>query len=81
MIERRAPPPRQRTFKAGTIAFNRAAGISALVKNLSEGGAMLEVESVVGIPDEFTLVIESDRFKRQCKIVWRLEHRIGVRFL
>ena len=72
---------RKRTFKAATIAFNRAGGISATVKNLSEAGAMLEIENIVGIPDEFTLVIESDHFKRPCRVVWRQPTRIGVRFL
>jgi hypothetical protein len=42
---------------------------------------MLEVESVIGIPDEFTPFIEADHFKRSCRIVWRQPNRIGVRFL
>jgi len=81
MLERRAAPPRQRTFKAGTIAFNRAAGITGTVKNLSPFGAMVEVQSVIGIPDEFTLVIKADHFKRDCKVIWRKPTRIGVRFI
>jgi len=81
MDERRAPIPRMRTFKSGLIAFNRAGGITATVKNFTETGAMLEVPSIVGIPDEFTLVIAADHFKRECKIVWRQQTRIGVRFL
>jgi hypothetical protein len=80
MDERRRPPARQRTFKSGTIVFNRAGGITGVVRNLSPTGAMLEVESVIGIPDEFTLLIEVDHFKRPCHVVWRRPTRLGVQF-
>ena len=81
MDERRRPPPRQRTFKSGTIVFNRAGGVTGMVRNLSQTGAMLEVESVIGIPDEFTLLIEHDHFRRNCRVVWRRPTRIGVEFM
>ena len=81
MNERRSRPPRRRTFKVGTIEFNRAGGIMATVKNISELGAMLQVDSIVGIPNEFTLYIPADNFKRQCQIVWRQTTKLGVRFV
>ncbi len=80
-MEEHRTSPRKRTFKSATITFNRGGGITSLVKNLSDTGAMLEVETVVGIPDEFTLVIEADHLKRPCRIVWRQPTRIGVHFL
>jgi hypothetical protein len=80
MNDRRVSAPRQRMFKAGKIAFNRAAAINGTVKNLSASGAMIEVESVIGIPDEFTLLIEADQFRRECRVMWRKPTRIGVRF-
>jgi hypothetical protein len=81
MVERRSPLPRKRTFKVGTIEFNRAGGITATVKNLSESGAMLQVDSIIGIPNEFMLFIGPDNFRRQCQIVWRQATKLGVRFL
>ena len=81
MLERRALAPRNRTFKIGTIEFNRAGGITATVRNLSDSGAMLQVESIIGIPNKFTLFIGADNFKRQCQIVWRHHTRLGVRFV
>jgi len=71
---------RHRTFKAATIAFNRAGGISCTVRNLSDGGACLEVASPVGVPDDFTLVIESDHVTRPCHVCWRTGNRLGVAF-
>ncbi len=71
---------RHRTLKAGTISFARAAGIDCLVRNLSDTGAQLEIESPVGIPNDFTLVISKDHVQRPCHVVWRAARRIGVRF-
>lgn len=72
---------RHRTFKGGTISFDRAAGISCIVRNLSKTGACLELDSVFGIPDEFTLVIKPEYLKRTCHVAWRSVNRIGVKFV
>jgi hypothetical protein len=79
-MEERRHHPRHRTFKAGTIVFNRAGGISCTVRNLSAAGANLDVASPVGIPDEFTLAIEHDHVTRSCHVIWRSGKRIGVTF-
>jgi hypothetical protein len=72
--------PRRRTLKAGTISFNNGAGIDCLVRNLSATGACLELESPVGVPNAFTLVISTDHLQRPCQVVWRSARRIGVKF-
>jgi hypothetical protein len=79
MQEHRASP-RHRTFKAGTILFNRASTISCMVRNLSATGACLEVASPLGISDDFTLVIDRDHLQRICHVAWRSPNRIGVEF-
>lgn len=79
-MEERRRTLRHRVFKIGTIAFNRAGGISCRVRNLSGIGACLEVASPIGIPDTFTLVIESDRLRKPCRAIWRKENRLGVSF-
>ena len=79
-MEERRKVQRRRTLKGGTIAFNRAAGIDCRVRNLSPLGACLEVETPVGIPDEFVLVIESDHIKQSCQVIWRTGSRLGVQF-
>jgi hypothetical protein len=70
---------RKRIFKGGTIEFN-GGGIDCTVRNVSERGASLEVESPVGIPQRFMLAITCDRLRRACHIVWRKDKRIGVVF-
>ncbi|MEJ2434810.1 MAG: PilZ domain-containing protein [Pseudolabrys sp.] len=71
---------RHRTFKRGSISFNRAGGIDCRVRNLSPAGACLEVASQLGIPDDFVPVIDSDRLKQPCHVTWRSATRLGVEF-
>lgn len=79
MIENRKSV-RHRVFKAATIAFNRAAGISCTVRNISDGGACLDIASPVGIPCDFDLHIASEPGGRRCRVVWTTERRMGVAF-
>ena len=80
MTERRRTS-RQRTLKGGTIIFGTAADTDCVIRNLSAIGAALDVERTAGIPDEFTLLIKPEIVKRQCRVVWRSEKRIGVEFV
>jgi PilZ domain-containing protein len=79
MIENRKSP-RHKVFKAATIEFNRAGGISCIVRNVSDGGACLEVASPFGIPADFSLHIVGSTGGHKCHVVWRTEKRIGVAF-
>ena len=80
MIENRKSQ-RHKVFKAATIEFNRAGGISCIVRNISDGGACLEVASPFGIPTEFDLHIAGNPAGQHCRAVWRTEKRIGVAFV
>lgn len=51
-----------------------------MVRNLSAGGACLELEYPVGIPREFVLVMDSDRVSFDSRVVWTGPHHIGVAF-
>jgi hypothetical protein len=80
MNERRSDP-RQRVLKPGTIEFNRAGGVSCTVRNVSATGACIEVESPLGIPESFDLMIKGDQLIHHCKVMWRTMHRVGVSFV
>lgn len=70
---------RQNVIKAGTISFD-GSGIDCLVRNMSVGGANLEVESQIGIPSSFELIINVEHSNHHCHVVWRKARRIGVTF-
>ena len=72
---------RLRTFKGGSIMFGVATSLDCTIRNMSATGAALEVESQVGIPAEFVLLIKPERTRRNCRVAWRSATRIGVRFV
>jgi hypothetical protein len=80
-MEEKRRVPRRRVLKAGTISFGLAAGIDCVVRNISDKGALLMVESSVGIPNRFTLVIRADSLKRDALVKWRRARSIGVEFV
>jgi len=51
-----------------------------MVSDISQTGARILIDASVNLPPEFTLLL-SQNVKRQCKIVWRSEKQVGVRFL
>ena len=78
MVEKRAAR-RYRVLKGATIAFD-GNGIPCTVRNLSSGGAAIDLAERADLPPSFMLMIESDRFIRRCRPVWSNERRIGVAF-
>lgn len=78
-MEEKSEARRTRVLKAGSISFGGAA-ISCMVRNISATGALLEVESPIGIPERFILLVPSDRLFRPCRTIWKSERRLGVRF-
>ena len=72
---------RHRVLKSGTILLSGGGTFDCVVRNFSTTGAALEVQSPIGIPDVFTLVIRDEHGQRQCRVAWRKEKRIGVHFV
>jgi hypothetical protein len=71
---------RRRVLKGAQIIFNdRLAVIDCVVRELSERGARIKVESTLGIPDSFELVLEAGSV-RNCRVAWRKPTLIGVAF-
>jgi hypothetical protein len=79
-MEEKRKVQRLRALKAGSITFNRTGIIDCRVRNMSPGGACLEVPSQLGIPNDFELIISHDKFRRLCHVVWRSATRVGVQF-
>lgn len=79
MNERRAQP-RSRALKAARIILPGGySTFDCMVRNLSEGGAKLVMETTAGVPDEFNLRFE-DGSIRPCRACWRNAKELGVSF-
>lgn len=64
-------------------AFVHAVGrspIPCLVRNISDQGALLELEHPGRLPSYFTLKIAADGFSADCEIRHKTEHGAGVFF-
>ena len=71
---------RHRALKGARIVFKgHATTMDCVVRNLSDRGACLKVESPIGIPTSFDLVLD-DASVRQCRVTWRKATQIGVEF-
>jgi PilZ domain-containing protein len=60
---------------------NGARLTSCVVRNVSVGGAQIELQREVELPKTFLLSLsENGQVRRRCKIVWRFSTAIGVSF-
>jgi hypothetical protein len=72
---------RMRVFKSARIIFNGGYSVfDCRVRNLSSGGAMLEMPSLLGIPTHFEIAMDSSGKHRQCTVMWRTDTLMGVAF-
>jgi hypothetical protein len=78
--EDRRRQPRRRTLKSAQVMIDRKAPpLECIVRNLSDQGALLLLSSLA-VTDRFDLVLESDRTRHHCRVVWRALDRVGVEF-
>ena len=72
--------PRRHTMILATIAFDGGrARIDCVIRNLSAGGAKLEVATVKGIPPSFDLLVPQ-KPPQHCRVIWRALKELGVEF-
>ena len=72
---------RAKAFLGARIIFNdHKSTFDCIVKEISEGGAMLKVESAMATPDRFKLCL-SDGRQFDCEVRWRRINSIGVQFV
>jgi hypothetical protein len=81
MAYERRTDSRRRVLKGGSIAFQYGSTIDCTIRNLSSTGACIEVETPVGVPDSFTLIVRQHGHSRSARVKWRKGRRIGVEFL
>jgi hypothetical protein len=71
---------RRKTSLHGWIVPDGRPRIACVVRNVSEGGALLEFEVPRGLPYWFTLIIESKGFEARCEVRHQSERWMGVQF-
>jgi hypothetical protein len=73
---------RMRTFKgAQLVAPGLFSTFDCIVRNMSDTGALVDLPSTVGIPGVVILRLKDGSLERNCRVAWRTEQRMGVRFV
>ncbi|ACA18868.1 type IV pilus assembly PilZ [Methylobacterium sp. 4-46] len=80
MRQRRANP-RIPTFMGGRIRLPGGTGVTCVVRNISAGGALLDVSNAAVLPEQVDLWVEQIGLERRVRIVWRKDGRVGVAFV
>ncbi len=73
--------PRRRALKAGVVSLNNGnITLPCVVRDISDTGAKLKVDTGRHPPDHFQLQIELDGLVASCTVVWRDGQQLGVEF-
>ena len=73
---------RQRVLKKGIASYaDRSITVECMVRDLSSGGAKLQLVQPLPLPDHFDLEIPMDGINVRCVARWRDGDRIGVQFV
>jgi len=70
---------RSRRLKSGKIVFGKCT-LPCVVRNLTDSGALLHVQTTYGIPGKFRFLMDDDA-PRTCRTTWVNSNEIGVQFV
>ena len=72
--------PRRNTMIVASIVFdNGRTRLDCIIRNLSDGGAKIELATVRGVPQTFDLIVPGYP-AQSCRVVWRALKEMGVQF-
>jgi hypothetical protein len=71
---------RRRTLIHAIVVTSNGCRQSCIVRNVSSGGALLELSDPHKLPVHFKLIVGADRFEAECEIRHRTANGVGVLF-
>jgi hypothetical protein len=73
---------RRRTLKGGRLTYDGGErNTECVIRNLSDGGARIQVADIRKVPSEFVLTFDADGSQRNCFVRWRRGDSLGVEFI
>jgi hypothetical protein len=72
---------RSSTNRAAIIWLGNGERIDCRVRDLSPGGAMLEMPDPRRMPEMFSLMVVGNWKKQPCRLAWRKDQMLGVEYL
>jgi hypothetical protein len=77
-MDNRRASSRLRVLKSGKILLGKAS-VPCTVRNISDGGACLQLRSTYGLPSSFDFAVD-DKPPRACKVIWLDATTMRVQF-
>lgn len=71
---------RRQTSSHGWVRVRGRPAIPCVVRNISEGGALLEFQTAEMLPYRFRIVIERESIDRECEVRHQTGTSVGVEF-
>jgi hypothetical protein len=73
---------KSRSLAAKTFIFDPSTyGLTrCTMLNISISGASMETENAKPLPQKFKLLMALEEYSLDCKLVWRLDNKVGVEF-
>ena len=66
----------------GTVTNPGNPDQACIISDFSNDGAKLHVRAAVLVPNEFTLRFSPERGPpRDCRVLWRTDHQLGIQFV
>ena len=69
---------RRRTIRGARTVWPNGDSFECIVTNLSETGAQLQLRGPS--PNVFDLIVDGEKSRRSCFVVWRKGNRVGIKF-
>jgi hypothetical protein len=72
---------RSRVLKGAKIVIGTSSLIDCTVRNLTNGGARVEIACAIYLPDRMDVTFDACRSFRSCRLAWRTTDAAGLEFL
>ena len=72
---------RRDTFKRSTILLADESHLPCVVVNISQGGALIQIDEPARLDDRFHLLIPEDDLLVACRIAHRTNGKVGVAYI
>jgi hypothetical protein len=72
---------RTRVLKGAKMLLGKSSVIDCVARDLTNGGAGLEVPNTIGLPETVDLTLAAGHSTRRSRLVWRKLNKAGVEFL
>jgi len=79
-LERRIAPRRNTMIVASIVFDGGRSHFDCVIRDMSDGGAKLQIPTIRGVPDRFDLMVPGHR-PQPCRVVWRALKELGVQFV